>query len=231
MGITSRELVRRTVEFDRPPRIPRQLWDLPWAKDRYPREYARIKAEFPDDIVSPPKFSRDGRDLSDPPERHAAGTYVDEWGCAFDNLQAGVIGQVHRPLIKDWTDLPKLRTPEAYLDLDWDRVNDFCRRDDRFVLAAAWLRPFERIQFLRSTENLYFDLAERPAGLAELLGRVHEYYLREAEAWARTGVDAELDKVGDDVGDVAVRMEEQIFLVAPGDGGIVPVERLEHLPP
>jgi uroporphyrinogen decarboxylase len=188
--MTSRDLVRKTLTFDRPDRIPRQLWDLPWARDRYPREFARIKAAYPDDIVGAPKFSRDGRDLSDPPERYAAGTYVDEWGCAFDSVQPGIIGQVRRPLIADWDDLPRLKTPESHLDLDWDRVDDFCAGEDRFVLSAAWIRPFERVQFLRSTERLYLDLAERPAGLFELLGRVHDYYLREAEAWARTRVDA-----------------------------------------
>lgn len=188
--MTSRDLVRGTLECSGPPRIPRQLWDLPWARDRFPREFARIKELYPDDIVTAPKPGRDGRDLADPPARHAAGVYVDEWGCAFDNIQAGVIGQVHRPIIADWDDLPRLRTPEDHLDLDWDAVNAFCRRDDRFVLSAAWIRPFERLQFLRSTQALLLDLAEKPAGLFELLRRVHDYYLREAEAWARSDVDA-----------------------------------------
>ena len=34
--MNSRELVRRTIEFDSPPGIPRQTWLLPWAEDHYP---------------------------------------------------------------------------------------------------------------------------------------------------------------------------------------------------
>jgi uroporphyrinogen decarboxylase len=188
--MTPREIVRKTLRFSGPPRTPRQLWFLPWAEEHYPRELARIRREYPDDLVTAPRLSRHGRDLSDPPERHALGRYTDEWGCVFDNAQSGIIGQVHRPLIADWDDLGRLKTPESYLDLDWAAVDDFCRKEERFVLAAAWLRPFERLQFLRSTENLMLDLAEQPPELFELLGRVHDFYLREAEAWARTGVDA-----------------------------------------
>jgi len=46
-----REIVRRTLEFDAPPRVPRQLWLLPWASNHYPEELAAIQARFPDDIV------------------------------------------------------------------------------------------------------------------------------------------------------------------------------------
>jgi hypothetical protein len=166
------------------------MWTLPWAEEHHPREVARISGLYPDDIVKAPRLSRDGRDLSDPPERYARGTVVDEWGCVFENAQSGIIGQVHKPLIRTWDDLDKLRPPEEYLDLDWQAVDDFCRGQRSFVLSAAWLRPFERLQFLRSTETLMMDLAERPDALFELLGRVHQFYLREAEAWARTGVDA-----------------------------------------
>ena len=189
-SMTSRELVQRTLEFRKPVRVPRELWTLPWAEEHYPREVARISGLYPDDIVKAPRLSRDGRDLNDPPERYARGTYIDEWGCVFENAQSGIIGQVHKPLIRTWDDLDKLRPPEACLDLDWKAVNDFCRTQDHFVLSAAWLRPFERLQFLRSTESLMMDLAEQPDALFELLRRVHQFYLKEAEAWARTGVDA-----------------------------------------
>jgi len=190
MAISSRVLVRKTLEFSRPSRIPRHLWFLPWAEMNYPQDLARIRQAFPDDIVTAPKLSRQGRDLANPPERYARGTYVDEWGCVFDNAQSGIIGQVHRPLIVGWDDLSRLKIPREHLDLDWKAVEAFYRQDDRFVLSAAWIRPFERLQFLRSMEKLMMDLAEQPAGLFDLLGRVHEYYLQEAEAWAQTPVDA-----------------------------------------
>lgn len=186
---TPRELVRKAVEFDRPPRVPLQLWSLPWAEEHYPAELRRIRATYPDDIVSAPCLTRSGP-RPDPPERYRAGTFVDEWGCVFTNAQSGLIGQVHTPLIADWGDLDRLRTPDAYNDLDREGIDAFCRGEERFVLAGAWLRPFERLQFLRTTEALFLDLAERRPELFELVRRVHAFYRAGAEAWAATAVDA-----------------------------------------
>jgi len=114
-AMTSRRIVQRTLEFSQPTRIPKQLWFLPWAEKRYPDDLARIRRAFPDDIVTALKIDRRGRDLTNPPERYALGTYVDEWGCVFDNAQSGIIGQVHRPLIGGWDELDKLKTPDGYI--------------------------------------------------------------------------------------------------------------------
>jgi hypothetical protein len=54
----SRELVRRTLEFDSPPAVPRQVWILPWAEERYPETVATLRAEYPDDVVSAPAVYR-----------------------------------------------------------------------------------------------------------------------------------------------------------------------------
>jgi hypothetical protein len=186
---TPREIVRKAVEFGRPPRVPLQLWFLPWAEEHHPDGLRRIREAYPDDIVSAPNLTSSGL-LSDPPERYRVGVFKDEWGCLFTNAQSGVIGQVHTPLVADWSDLRNLRTPDAHLDLDRPAIDGFCRGEDRFVLAGVWLRPFERLQFLRTSEALYLDLAERPPALLELMGRVHAFYCAQAEAWARTAVDA-----------------------------------------
>lgn len=180
--VTPRDLVKRAVEFGRPSRVPLQLWFLPWAEEHYPRELKAIRDAYPDDILSAPCIAKSGL-LADPPQRYRTGVFVDEWGCIFENAQSGLIGQVHRPLIADWGDLDKLRTPVQYLDLDRGAINAFCRAEGRFVLAGVWLRPFERLQFLRTTETLYLDLAERRPELFELLRRVHAFYCAQAEGW------------------------------------------------
>ena len=55
---TSRTLVRQTLEFDRPARVPRQAWVLPWAEARHPEWVARLQREYPDDLVTAPLISR-----------------------------------------------------------------------------------------------------------------------------------------------------------------------------
>ena len=49
--LSPRELVLKTLAFENPERVPRQLWYLPWASLHFPEELSRIREEFPDDIV------------------------------------------------------------------------------------------------------------------------------------------------------------------------------------
>ncbi len=182
-----RSLVKQTLSFSSPARVPRDLWMLPWAEMHYPAELARIRARFPNDITSAPGF------LSEPPltsgEQYEIGTYIDEWGCAFESVQPGVIGQVKRPLVAAWADLDRVTPPQACLKIDTGQVNAFCKSTDRFVTAGCCPRPFERMQFLRGSENLYLDLADPPGDFFTLLDRVHQFYLQEMEQWAKTSVD------------------------------------------
>lgn len=184
----SRTLVRQVLTFSSPPRVPRDLWVLPWAEEHYPRELAHIRNRFPADLVTAPGFRQEAYHTSG--DQYAAGTYIDEWGCAFENRQRGVIGEVKAPLVSDWGELDRVRTPEAALTIDREQINAFCRSTDRFVLGGCCPRPFERLQFIRGSENTYLDLGEERPELFTLLDRVHQFYLKELELWAATDVDA-----------------------------------------
>jgi len=186
--MTSRELVRRTLEFGSPPLVPRQAWILPWAEDHYPAEVARLRAEFPDDIVTSPALYRSPLPVVG--SRYEKGVYLDEWGCRFTNIHGGVIGIVREPLIRDWSDLDRFSTPDAPLAVDRPAVNAFCCATDRFVLAGTLVRPFERLTFIRTMELALMDMLRQPPQLFDLLGRIHAHYVKEVEAWAATDVDA-----------------------------------------
>ncbi|MBS3817969.1 methyltransferase [bacterium] len=186
--MTSKELVQKTLQFDSPSRIPRQKWILPWAEENFPQKVRRLKTLFPDDIVSAPAVYK--KSLGTRGNPYKPGTYTDEWGCTFYNVEKGVMGKVKDPVIKDWDDLEKLKMPEALLSLDISKINEFCRNTDKFVIAGSPCRPFERYQFLRMPENTFLDIANRPSGFFELLKRIHEIYCRKAEVWAQTEVDA-----------------------------------------
>lgn len=185
---TSRELVKKTLEFRSPARVPRHLWTLPWAKNHYPQELAEIQRRFPDDIVTAPACLR--RQPAKQGDPYVVGTFVDEWGCIFVNIQAGVHGEVKEPALADWAQADAIRFPEELLTVDVEQVNAFCRASDRFVLAGTCPRPFERLQFYRGSANLYTDLGEGRPELLAFLKRLHEFYLQELELWAHTEVDA-----------------------------------------
>jgi hypothetical protein len=186
--MTSRGLVKRTLVFDSPPRIPRQAWILPWAEDRYPDVIERLHREFPDDIVNAPEiYTRQPKRLGG---KYTPGIYVDEWGCTFTNPQKGAIGIVQKPQIDEWQDLENFRVPEETLSVDREAVNDFCRNSEQFVLSATMQRPFERFQFIRTMEQALVDLVEQKSELSELLKLIHEHYCKEVDVWSQTDVDA-----------------------------------------
>ncbi len=191
MAQTSRELVRRALKFERPERVPRQLWMLPWARERYPEEAAALERDFPPDISGPPSpFLSSPRVKGAPYE---VGEYVDEWGCVFDNAQRGVIGEVKRPQLEElsnWRSVVK--APYETLPQDAsnarDAVNRACASSDKFMLGGC-PRPWERYQFIRGSESAMMDMALLEDGALGLLQLIHSFYMKQLELWCSTDVD------------------------------------------
>jgi uroporphyrinogen decarboxylase len=184
----SRSLVMDTLNFASPRKIPRQLWLLPWAEKRYPDYVLKIRQSYPDDIVQAPAIYRNPLNLTG--GKFELGVYVDEWGCKFANMEDGLMGIVHEPLIRDWSDLESFNTPDAALDIDKDAIDQFCRSTDRFVYAGSIVRPLERFQFIRTMEQSMTDVLLEEPELAELLNKIHIHFLKEVEIWSKTRVDA-----------------------------------------
>lgn len=168
--------------------MPRHLTILPWAEEHFTKELAELQKKYPNDVVSCPEF------LTVYPEteggQFSKGIYRDEWGCVFKNYQSGVIGEVKNPLIGDWSEFDNLKVPNELLSFDTEKVNEFCRNSDEFVVSPVLARPFERMQFIRGTENIYMDLALNPDKIRQLLSVLHDFYVKRLEAWAATEVDA-----------------------------------------
>jgi hypothetical protein len=187
--MNSRERVKRCLGFDHPDRVPRETWLLPIAihehgEDRV-REFLR---RWPSDIDRPavPNERLAALVEGDP---FAIGRYRDEWGCVFENVQAGIIGEVKTPQLRDWSRLDALRPPVEALMIDRDEVNRQCAASDKYMLGGCCPRPFERIQFLRGTEDVFMDVMCDPPEFRELLARVHAFYCDELVVWAQTDVD------------------------------------------
>ena len=189
--MTSRELVYRTLAFENTRhRAPRDLWTLPWARTHDPEGLARIQRDFTWDLSSPQTVYRTpGIAKGDP---YAVGEYRDDWGCVFVNIHSGIIGEVKQPLIQgpDWEDADKAHVPEEWLDFAAAAVNRACAAPARVRLAPACPRPFEQLQVLRGTVQLYMDLMDLGAGFRAFLNRMHDFYCRLLQAWAKTDVDA-----------------------------------------
>ncbi|MFB6215017.1 MAG: uroporphyrinogen decarboxylase family protein [Candidatus Bipolaricaulia bacterium] len=199
--ITSRERVKKTLEFEDTDRNPRDLWWVDAVELYQKKELNEVLEKFPPDIIQPqikphktpiqrnsvytPQFTyNSGFELS------TKGKYIDEWGCVKSVAEDGVNGEVKEPLLKDITNLEKVKPPWEYLkSVNISAVNERYKQTNKFVLSPVCARPFERMQFLRGTENLYKDLIKKTDEVLNLLDIVHKYNLEHIKKWLETDVD------------------------------------------
>lgn len=193
--MTPRERVFRALEFRSPDRAPRDLWSLPWMRIHHQDQI--------DALVQ--RFALDFADLGDlggalaggdreRGERARKGVYVDSWGCAFHAGEDGVLGEVKTPPLADWSALDAYQPPwETIQRTDFDAVNRAVEAnlagECKFFKVNTTVRPFERMQFLRGSENLYLDLGYESAELLRLREMVHEFFLAELACWVKTDAD------------------------------------------
>jgi uroporphyrinogen decarboxylase len=182
-----RERVVSALAFSRPDRAPRHLWYLPGVELHRSEELARLRARYPEDIAGPGVSYAVGARASGTPNRK--GGYTDEWGCLWEVLEDGVVGEIKHPILADWADFDSLVPPREILAANWGAAETTRASSDRFILAGTTVRPFERMQFLRGTENLYMDMAWGDQRFLRLRGLVHEFFLEELSHWAKADVD------------------------------------------
>jgi hypothetical protein len=187
-----REVVTRTLRFESPDRMPVDVWVLPWAQMRYPGAIERLRQEYPQDILWAPDVRAPSSVESG--DKYAEGTCVDDWGCVFVNIHAGVIGEVREPVLPVLDDWKRVAPPYETLRTDAaaarDAVNEWVETTDRFTVAQCLPRPWERYQFLRGTANALMDLADPDERVRGLLKAIHDFYMKELEFWVSTDVDA-----------------------------------------
>ena len=189
--MTSRDLVNATLNFEnKSGRVPRQMWTLPWAFDNEGEIVQKIQREFPDDIVTAPAVLK--KPTIAKGDQYAVGEFSDEWGCKFTNIHKGVIGEVKEALVteEDWSDWENIHIPIELLDFDIEEVNAFCKSTDKFVIAGCCPRPFEQLQFIRTTPEFYMDLMDPPKAMLDFMDKMFTFYCELLEKWAKTDVDA-----------------------------------------
>ncbi len=186
--MTSRERVIKTLEFDHPDRAPRDLWALKGVGMFRKDEYEDVLLRFPSDFAGP-KVTYGTSPIATG-NSGEVGHYTDEWDCVWYVGEPGVAGEVKQSPLEDWSKLATFKAPWELLDnADFSEANASCAATEKFVKGGGGIRPFERMQFLRGTENLMMDLLYQPKELFTMFDIVHEYFLKEAERWAETDID------------------------------------------
>ena len=184
MVLTSRERMIRTLRFERVDRPARDVWTLPAAFFGREEALRALFDQYPSD------FGDSGyRSPVDESSLYIPGEWTDPWGSRWVTIQPGMIGEVKHPAIDDWSKLAHWKPPYELLGKGFEDVNRTCAEGDRFTFIGT-PRPFERLQFVRGSENVYMDLAWGVKEIFELLDMIHDYYMRHLEYIVKTDVDA-----------------------------------------
>ncbi len=188
----SRERVIRTLEFKNPDRLPVDLWILPVTRLKYGKEFEELLDNHERDIVS---FDAP-LDVSHDPRTYQPGTFTDAWGTTWTSIQAGIIGEVKNPIFSDIEKINSYVPPIDEFKKKWKEYRPVIdekikkeRSRGKFIIGG-WVSIFERMQFLRGTENLYCDMAEQSDEFGKLTEVVASYYREYLKAWLETDIDA-----------------------------------------
>jgi len=186
--MTSRDRVIRTLNHEPVDLAPRDLWVARTIARALADEVAELQFRYPSDIVRPDiPVLRGERTRGTPYE---VGEYTDAWGCVWQVRHRGTVGELIRAPLANPRDLSAYHPPLDLIDqIPVSRVNRFAAGTSQFVLAWSETHPFERLQTLRGAEAVFVDLADEAKHLRDLLGMLHDFSVREMEAWAATDVD------------------------------------------
>ena len=190
--MNSRERVLRALNFESPDRAPRFLSALPWVELFAKDDWELLCRDYPGDFESPAGGLAPGERRRGTESRK--GTYIDDWGVRWEVYEDGVVGEVKEPIIAKWSALDGYKLPwEQIKNADWDSINRFQEEnlagEQKFMLAWPGVRLFERIQFLRGTENTFMDMAYGSSEFFRLRDMVHEFNVKVLEAATKTNID------------------------------------------
>jgi uroporphyrinogen decarboxylase len=187
--MTSRERVLATIEHREVDRIPRQQWNLPYVFMHRKDEFDKIEAEFPSDFGYHMGAYGVSHYRSGTPNV-VGGNFIDDFGNVWSVKEEGIVGEVSKPILANLEKLDSYEMPYEILNnADFSLVNESCAKTDKFVLAGTMTNPFERMQQIHGTENLFVDLALDTPEIYTLRDMFHAFSVREMKMWAETNVD------------------------------------------
>ncbi|MFH1745909.1 MAG: uroporphyrinogen decarboxylase family protein [Planctomycetota bacterium] len=154
--MTSREIVKRAITFNNPPRMPLKF-DIVGVNDCY-------DVWTPDPTGWTWNFDR---------------RRSDEWGCVWEHSAVSNTGQVVGHPLADWSALADYAWPDPD---DSRRYDGFAQQlagaGDKFVMFCFGQGIWERYHMLRGMQNALLDFYTEPARAHELIEHILDHHLR-----------------------------------------------------
>jgi hypothetical protein len=170
----SREIVRRAIEFGRPPRLPFFV-DGYWSK-----QMSAVIKNFPDDVCSCWEMDRQESGwFFDNPAR-------DDWGCEWKRTEVKSMGQVVGHPLADWDKLSSYKPPNPRNPYYFARIEDGIKEaGHRYVAITSHFNLFERLHMLHGFTATLEDFYLEPEKTHRLLDLILEYKINHLEEAAK----------------------------------------------
>ncbi len=182
--MTSRERVLRAITFTGPDRVPINHAIFPGAWTRHGQALAEI-VNFPDDFGNRPAPP------AAPPQEPDGyfEEYQDEWGSVWVRLRGYTAGEVKKPALPTWDKFKEYQFPPNAAPAHFDNLKARLETSHEYWVNGSGGALFERLQWIRGPENLYFDLAEDREELHELADKLIDHFLADITRSLKAGVD------------------------------------------
>lgn len=170
----SKEIVRRAIEFDTPPRLPFFLGSF-WS-----RKLSSVIPNFPHDVCDCWEMDRQERGwfFDNPVE--------DDWGCQWQRTEINNMGQVVGHPLSDWAKLPGYRPPNPRNPFYFERIAEGIKdARDRYVVITSHFNLIERLHMLRGFAETLEDFYQAPEKIHRTLDMILEYKLDHIDEAAR----------------------------------------------
>ena len=153
----SREIVRRAIELDSPPRLPFWQHEVDWA---------------PDDVCDVWEMDRaEAGWFFD----HAA---PDDWGCQWARTEVKNMGQVVGHPLADWSALDRYRPPDPRNPFYFERIGPLLdEAGERYVAVTCHFNLIERLHMLRGFAATMEDFYLAPDRIERVLDMILDFKL------------------------------------------------------
>lgn len=158
MSMSSLEVVRRAVTFEKPDRLPLRF-DALGLSDVHVARWNQI--------------GTGNKNLHET---------LDEWGCMWKRSEMQNMGQVKGHPLADWSALEHYRWPDPDSPAFFEGMEErFNGSEGKYVLTDIFMLLFERMQALHGFENTLTDLYTEREKIEGLADRIVEFDIRMIE--------------------------------------------------
>lgn len=177
--MTSKELVKRSIFFEMPEKIPSQLPLLYYNQHLERSDVVRVNYEVAEDF----------------PHK---GTQISEWGFVWERLD-DTMGQPKHPPITDWEKFSEYKAPDPYAPGRFAHVAEFVAQNkEKFIIGDISISGMNFVTFLRGFQETMEDFyLER-----EQIQKLNEMVYGFEEEIIRQFCEYDIDAIGfgDDLG-------------------------------